>query len=178
MKKFLLIFILSFNIIYAQKNKEVIQHIGDVTQFITPATALLLTLTNKDKKGTLKFAESFATTSAIVFILKESIKKQRPDKRGYNSFPSGHTAASFQGAAFIQRRYGWKFGIPAYILASYTGFSRVYSKRHYVEDVLAGAAIGIGSVYLFTKPFKQPKIDITYSRTNDNGYLIGLNYKF
>lgn len=178
MNKFLFLLFLSCNLIYSQNNKKVIEQIGDGTQFITPVSALILTLAKKDKKGTIKFIESFATSASIVFILKESIKKERPDNRGYSSFPSGHTAASFQGATFIQRRYGWKFGVPAYILATYTGLSRVYSKRHYFEDILAGAAIGIGSVYLFTKPFKEPKVDITYSRIKDNGFLIGLNYRF
>ena len=178
MSKFFLVFVFIWVQTFSQTNQKVVERIGDITQLLTPASALTISLLKKDKKGTIKFLKSFATTSAAVFILKESIKKQRPDKRGFNSFPSGHTAASFQGAAFIQRRYGWKFGVPAYILASYTGMSRVYSKRHYFEDVLAGAAIGIGSVYLFTKPYKQPKVDITYTRTKENGFLIGLNYRF
>ncbi len=178
MSKFLIFLLFSTSLFFGQTNQNVIESIGDGTQFITPASALLLTIVKKDRKGTLKFAESFATTALSVYILKNTIKKERPDKNGFSSFPSGHTAASFQGAAFIQRRYGWKFGVPAYILASYTGISRVYAKRHYFEDILAGAAIGIGSVYLFTKPFKEPKVDITYTKTKDNGFLIGLNYKF
>ena len=174
-----IIFFLFFTYLsFGQSNQDVIESIGDGTQLFTPASALILTIVKKDKKGTMKFIKSFATTSVTVFALKNIIKKKRPDNSGYTSFPSGHTAASFQGAAFIQRRYGWKFGVPAYILASYTGLSRIYAKRHYFEDVLAGATIGIGSVYLFTKPFKEPKIDITYTKTEDNGFLIGLKYKF
>ena len=173
---FLFLFLVQFT--FGQANEQVAESIGDGTQFITPVSALVLTLVKKDKKGTLKFAESFATTALSVYILKNIIYKKRPDASGNTSFPSGHTAVSFQGATFIQRRYGWKFGAPAYILASYTGFSRVYAKRHYFEDVLAGAAIGIGSVYLFTKPFKEPKMDVTYTKTKDNGFLIGFNYRF
>ena len=64
-----------------------------------------------------------------------------------------HTSVSFAGAAFIQRRYGWKWGIPAYAVASYVGWSRTYGKKHDWWDVAAGAAIGIGSAYIFTRPF-------------------------
>ncbi len=178
MSKFFLIFLFVCVQNFSQTSQKVIERIGDITQLITPASALTISLLKKDKKGTVKFLKSFATTATVVLILKESIKKQRPDKRGFNSFPSGHTAASFQGATFIQRRYGWKYGVPAYILASYTGMSRVYPKRHYFEDVLVGAAIGIGSVYLFTKPYKQSKVDVTYARTKEEVFLIGLNYRF
>ena len=58
-----------------------------------------------------------------------------------------------QGAAFIQRRYGWKWGIPAYAIASYVGWSRTYAKKHDWWDVVAGAALGAGSAYIFTRPF-------------------------
>ena len=178
MNKILLLILFFWFSCFSQNNKNVIESIGDGTQFVAPAAALALCIIKKDKKGGIKFIESFALTASSVYIMKQAIYKKRPDKAGNSSFPSGHTAVSFQGAAFIQRRYGWRFGVPAYILASYTGMSRVYSNRHYFEDVLAGAAIGIGSVYLFTKPYKQPKVDITYARTENNGFLVGLNYKF
>ena len=66
-----------------------------------------------------------------------------------------HTSVSFTGAAFIQRRYGWKWGIPAYAVASYVGWSRTYAKKHDWWDVVAGAALGAGSAYIFTRPFAE-----------------------
>jgi membrane-associated phospholipid phosphatase len=176
--RYIILLLLYTKLGIAQSNQDVIESIGDGTQFITPCSALLLTIVNKDKKGTVKFIESFASTAISVYIIKNSVYKKRPDLSGNTSFPSGHTAISFQGAAFIQCRYGWKYGVPAYILATYTGFSRVYSNRHYFEDIIVVAAIGIGSVYLFTKPLKDPKINITYAKIKDNGFLIGLNYRF
>jgi undecaprenyl-diphosphatase len=58
------------------------------------------------------------------------------------SFPSGHTASSFAAAYAIQRGFGKRFGIPAYVLAALIAVSRVYVGVHYPTDVLAGAAIG------------------------------------
>ena len=66
-----------------------------------------------------------------------------------------HTATSFAAAAFIQRRYGWKWGLPAYVLSTYVGWSRIYGKKHDGWDVLAGATIGAGCSYIFTRPFAQ-----------------------
>ena len=62
----------------------------------------------------------------VMHSLKRITNKERPNGGDY-SFPSGHTSAAFTGAGFIEKRYGLKVGIPAYILASYVGWSRVYS---------------------------------------------------
>ncbi len=71
------------------------------------------------------------------------------------SFPSGHASAAFSGASFIQKRYGWQYGIPAYLAASFVGYSRVEADQHYVEDVLAGAAIGIISTFIFADSYQE-----------------------
>jgi len=39
--------------------------------------------------------------------------------------------------------YGWKVGVPAYVLASGIGLSRIESNRHNLSDVLAGATLGL-----------------------------------
>ena len=58
--------------------------------------------------------------------MKRIIRKERPEGRNlFDAFPSGHTSAAFSGASFIQRRYGWKYGKYAYILAAVVGVSRV-----------------------------------------------------
>ena len=79
-----------------------------------------------------------------------AIDKTRPDGDCCDSFPSGHASFTFMGASFLQRRYGWKYGLPAYAAATFVAYSRVEADRHFVEDVVAGAAIGFLSSYYFT----------------------------
>ena len=40
------------------------------------------------------------------------------------------------------------------------GYSRVEAREHYPHDVIAGAAIGILSSYLFTKPYKGWNLEL------------------
>lgn len=58
------------------------------------------------------------------------------------SFPSGHTGAAFAAtsALFFSKNRLW---IPAAILATLIGFTRLYLYVHYPSDVLAGALLGI-----------------------------------
>ncbi len=114
---------------------------------------------------------------AVTGAGKYLINKERPLQGGGYAFPSGHTSVAFQGASFFHRRYGFKYSIPAYILAGFTGYSRLNAKRHDGWDVLAGAAIGIGSTFFFTTPYEDKQMGVTFSSGND-AYLLGFRYTF
>ncbi len=156
-----LLFFCFLNSVQAQ-SRENVKKSTDALMFATPAAGLITTLIMKDYKGTKQLVLGGATSLATSYLLKYSIKKQRPDGSDNHAFPSNHTAMSFQGASFIQRRYGWKYGIPAYLVSGYVAWGRVYAKRHDCWDILAGAAIGVGSSYIFTRPFAK-KHNLTIS---------------
>jgi len=126
---------------------------GDVLQYILPASAAGLTLAYRDAEGALQFGESAAVTLGVTYTLKYTISDARPNGGG-QSFPSGHTSISFCAAEFMRKRYGWTYGIPAYGAATFVAYSRVESRQHDADDVVVGAAIGIASSYIFTKPYK------------------------
>ena len=132
---------------------EIIPSAGDILQYVLPATAGGLTLAYRDWKGTLQFGESVALTGGVTYGLKYAVNESRPNG-GTQSFPSAHTSISFSAAEFMRKRYGWEYGIPAYAAASFVAYSRVDAREHYAHDVLAGAAIGIISSCIFTRPYK------------------------
>jgi len=128
---------------------DTIQKLGDIGAIALPASGLLLAAAQHDGKGVLQLAEAYAATMAVVYVLKPVVARQRPDG-GSQSFPSGHAASAFAGAAFLQRRYGWSYGVPAYAIATFVAYSRVESKRHWTSDVVVGGALGIAGNFAFT----------------------------
>jgi membrane-associated phospholipid phosphatase len=48
----------------------------------------------------------------------------------------------FTAAAVVDARYGWKAGMPAYLVAGFVGYSRIRMQKHFPTDVIAGAALG------------------------------------
>ena len=127
---------------------------GSVMRILIPAVAYGTTFYMDDRDGRIQFYKSFFTNFATTWTLKEIISKERPNGKDDDSFPSGHTSVAFQGAAFIHKRYGLKYAAVAYLGASYVGWRRVETDNHYTVDVIAGAAIGIASSFIFTKPYK------------------------
>lgn len=175
--------ILSQNIIYAQDTSETTPQIGTTQQagniilFALPAATLATTFIVGDEKGAWQFTKGLLVTTAVTQGLKLGVNKQRPDMSNDNSFPSGHTSTTFHSAGFVHRRYGFKYAIPAYALAGFTAASRIDSKKHDILDVLAGAAIGLGSNLLFTTEYQQEHMELTYSNFEGN-HLLGFTYKF
>ena len=101
--------------------------------------------------------ESVVWSTAVTQVLKVTVRRIRPymyadgseqyaqNPNSRQSFPSGHTSAAFALATsyflvmdgvYDQRPY-WIFGAAAFV-----GVGRVLAGKHWITDVLAGAAIG------------------------------------
>ena len=81
----------------------------------------------------------------------------------WDSFPSGHTITAFSLASAIvifagKRQLPWLMIIYAWFVA----WTRIYLGQHFLQDVLLGSAVGIGTTLLFyatADPFlKQPAL--------------------
>ncbi len=120
----------------------------------------LLTKDAKLERSSLEIVTAVAVELILSESMKYSFNRLRPGEKYPNeifpyhpihgkSFPSGHSSLSFATAASIAIQYPkWYIVVPAYAWAASVGYSRVYLGVHYPSDVLAGAAVGIGSAYL------------------------------
>jgi membrane-associated phospholipid phosphatase len=81
-------------------------------------------------------------TEMLVEPIKFATYRLRPDGSDHQSFPSGHAAITFAGATVIERHLGWRKSILGYTIASYVAASRLHDNRHYLSDVVFGAAVG------------------------------------
>ena len=132
------------------KNRSSIERSGDLFQIAIPIAGLGYTYYEDDVAGRKQFWSSYLSSLSLTYLLKYTINKERPNGHCCESFPSGHTASAFAGAMFIQKRYGSKYGIPSLILASFVGYSRVHAKKHFWEDVIAGALISTTANLILT----------------------------
>ncbi len=122
-------------------------------------------------------SQAFIATSLLTFVIKRSVRRERPYKTAYcaenptdpscesgdsSSFLSGHASTAFTGAGLVCAHhgamplYGNKYAdigacATALAAATVTGGLRIVADKHYASDVLAGAALGLASGWLVPK---------------------------
>lgn len=155
----------------AHASDDFVKKSTDVLCLAPDATGLCLALAKHDTEGLKQLGLSTATCLAVNYGLELCIRKDRPDGTGHHAFPSTHTAIAANGTTFLWKRYGWQWGVPAAVVSSYVAWGRVHTDRHDWWDVLGGAAIGVGSAFIFTRPFmKAVDLTITPTALNNNTY--------
>lgn len=91
------------------------------------------------------------TTTGLVYGLKKTTRRLRPDASDRESFPSGHSGlAATNATLFSTNLEALPLASPArtmlrgtgYTLAWGTAWARIEAGRHYPSDVLAGLALG------------------------------------
>ena len=147
-------------------------------------TAILKACGVKTRSNWWRFLASSAfsavTTTAIVNSIKYSVKEMRPDGSRRNSFPSGHTSTAFMAATIMHKELGARspwYSIGAYTVATATGLMRMMNNRHWINDIIFGAGVGITSVnlgyFISDVIFKDYGIDGRYTGFNQRAELTG-----
>ncbi len=121
-----------------------------------------------------KLTQGLLLTGVIVTVTKKLTTRMRPDQRSDSSLPSGHTADSFTIATILQNDYGWKVGVPAYALAGLMGVSRLDANRHYLSDVIVGAAIGVAVGHTVGGRLERQGIQVGFIGAPYGGVGIGV----
>jgi membrane-associated phospholipid phosphatase len=128
-----------------------------------PVGLFVTGIITKDRQLKKESLEAFGAIAVELLVsepMKITINRLRPGEKypteifpyrtlHGQSFPSGHSSLAFSAAASLSIQCKrWYITLPAYAWAASVGYSRVYLGEHYPSDVLAGAAVGIGSAYL------------------------------
>lgn len=128
---------------------------GDVVTAILPLASFGIAYFKGDGEGEKQFLRSTTASLVVNSILRLGFEQTswgtRPNGHPYG-FPSGHAGFVTSSAAFLQDRYGWKYGLPAYLLVGYVSYVRVDTGHHRWRDVIAGSAVSYGISKLFVTP--------------------------
>lgn len=115
---------------------------------------------------------------------------RNPDgSKANNTFPSGHTTVAFAAATVYALEYKSKPLVPilSYTAATLVGLSRMTENKHWITDVVAGAALGYLSGRLVVNNYhryatlKSPKEkgDLSFNLKYANGVIMpGMVYRF
>ena len=106
---------------------------------IAPATGEART--NKYSEMGFDLLRAQFLSQGIVQGMKHIGRRDRPTGECC-SFPSGHAASAFAAASVLERHLGYRGSWPFLAGATYVAASRLVDNRHFLSDVLMGAAVG------------------------------------
>ena len=130
-------------------------HLGDSGMLWIAMSVLLLCFKKTRKAGAVSLLALLLSLILTNGILKHLVARTRPwltveglvpliAEHDPNSFPSGHTSASFAAASAwcrtLPRRW---MKVAAVVLAAVMASSRLYVGVHFPSDVLAGVLVGL-----------------------------------
>lgn len=130
-----------------------LREFGDVAQFL-PAASLAYAIFLRDLVGARQQAVGYVAVVASTYAIKYALHysaplspkiqslSKRPDGENFEGFPSGHTSSAFAAVGFLQKRYGLRLGLPAAVIASVVGISRIHAQRHTITQVICGGMLG------------------------------------
>jgi membrane-associated phospholipid phosphatase len=131
-----------------------------------------------DWHGIAQLGAETALTVGTALALKQLVRERRPDGSDYQSFPSDTTALAASGSTFLWSRYGWQYGLPAFVTTQFVAYSRVQAKEHHWYDTLASSALSIGYAQFVTTRFhRNYRIDTSLSASPD-GTLLQMSYRY
>jgi hypothetical protein len=97
--------------------------------------------TNKWSEMGFDMMRAQMLSQAVVQGTKYAVRRDRPTGECC-SFPSGHAASAFAAASVLERHLGYRGSWPFIAGAMYVGASRLVDNRHFLSDVMFGAAVG------------------------------------
>lgn len=134
---------------------------------------------------------SYVLSDFMVYNTKKLTQSYRPGRTAADaedfSLPSQHAAMAFVAATFLDRELGYKspwISVAGYTAAGWVAYARVARNKHWVSDVLLGAAYGIiatnlsfwayeGAMKLLTK--KQISLS-PFIGSNSAGVYLSYNF--
>lgn len=160
----------------SDNNQDTWDDISNVGVAVLLGAAAITPAAQGDWEGLLQAGLSVGSAGLLAEGLKQTFPEDRPDNSNNNSFPSGHAALSFSSATTLYRRYGWQAGLPAYVVATVVGVGRQRSNEHHWYDVVAGAAIGTASGWLFTDAFNDKVKLVPWADSKGGGILVAVTW--
>ena len=118
---------------------------------------------HKDWDGLLKLSVTTALTYGTAYGLKHLVRSCRPYEKpcvhggsGWDSFPSTTTAIASAPSSFLWTRYGWEWGLPAFVISKYPSWALQKAHRNKLWDGLATTAISWGWNTLLVDRYHKP----------------------
>jgi len=167
----------AFSLLFSSAKADELINQSFLVSIAVPTVAGIYSYFQDDTEGIKQLILGGLVTAQVTTLLKNTVRRTRPNFEDDLSFPSGHAAGAFLGASYMHHRYGLLWGAPAYAVAGVIACERVSSNQHYWTDVIAGSALGFLSGYLFTAKYPNVWLESRFD-SQERIYQVGIKARY
>ncbi len=127
---------------------KALRNAGSAITIALPVAAVGVSLLHDDDwKGIGEFAVSAGLSVGTAYLFREIVRERRPDHSDFHTFTPPDVALSDASADYLWSRYGWRYGLPAYLGRAVVSYALTDSKKNHWYDTFASGAIAFGFNY-------------------------------
>lgn len=134
---------------------------GNIVTIALPVTAIGITLLHDDWRGLGEFAVSTTLTVGSAYVIRQIVRQRRPDHSDFHSLTPPDVALVDSSADYLWSRYGWRYGIPAYLASAVVGYALTDQKKNHWYDTLASGALAFGFNYAIVDRYRPGRYHVT-----------------
>ncbi|HJP67650.1 MAG TPA: phosphatase PAP2 family protein [Sphingomicrobium sp.] len=122
---------------------DVWNRFADGGRALLVGAAVVAPLWRKDIRTGVSGLTAIIATYAASKTIKTVWREPRPNGQNDKSFPSEHAGDCFAAATILDQEWRNSLGPLGIGLATAVSMARVFSGKHHIADVVAGAALGV-----------------------------------
>ena len=156
-----------------------LRKVGNILTVALPVTAVGVTLLHhRDWRGLGEFAFSAGLTVGSAYLIRQIVREQRPDGSDFHTLTPPDLALADASADYMWSRYGWRYGVPAYLASALVSYSLSDAKKNHWYDTLASGALAFGFNYAIVDRYHERRVHVTAETTPHGGAMLRFAINF
>lgn len=152
---------------------------ANVITLALPVSAIGISLLHhEDWKGIGEFAVAAGLTVGTAYLLRQSIRDNRPDGSGVHAMSPPDLALADSSADYLWNRYGWRYGVPAYVASAVVSYALTDAKKNHWYDTAAAGALAFGFNYALVDRYHPGRYRVSAGPGPDGGAMLRIAVNF
>lgn len=156
-----------------------LRKVGNILTVALPVTAIGVSLLHhRDWRGLGEFAVSAGLTVGSAYMIRQMVRERRPDGSDFHTLTPPDLALADASADYMWSRYGWRYGVPAYLASALVSYSLSDAKKNHWYDTLASGALAFGFNYAIVDRYHERRVHVTAETTPHGGAMLRFAINF
>jgi hypothetical protein len=135
---------------------------ANIVAIALPVSAIGVSLLHdRDWKGIGEFTVSAGLTVGSAYLIRQIVRNRRPDHSDFQSLTPPDLALADASSDYMWSRYGWRYGVPAYLASAFVSYALTDDKKNHWYDTLASGALAFGFNYAIVDRYHPSRYHVS-----------------